>query len=182
MRADTITLSIEEKFTAEEKAEIAEQLARAVAELETICAEKKVSDASYNERIKRADAQITEHAKRYNKGCEKAQIGCDIRYDVPEPGKKSYVRMDTAEVVEVHDMTWDEKQDTIQFPLTASPEAPTQAQPTDEQVDAAIESIGEDVTRLCSKTPGCIHFADHDGPCEMRQIEPPTASPDQPTA
>lgn len=117
MRSDSITLAIEEKYTPEEKAEIAEQLARAIADLETVSGEKKVSDAAFNERIKRCDAQITELAKRYNKGCEVAQIGCDIRYDTPEPGKKSYVRFDSGEVVEVHDMNWEEKQETIQFPL-----------------------------------------------------------------
>lgn len=162
MRPDTITLAIEEKLTAEEKAEIAGSLAIAVADVETISGEKKVSDAAFNERIKRAEEQITQLAKRYNKGCETAQVGCDIRYDSPEVGKKQYVRMDTGEVAETHDMNWEEKQETIQFPI---------AQPTDEQVNAALSSISDDVTRMCEKTAGCIHFAEHDGPCETAPAE-----------
>ena len=129
MRPDTITLGIEERFTAEEKAEIADQLAQAIADLETVRAEKKVSDAAFGERTKRHHAQIDELAKRYNKGCEVAQIGCDIRYDDPEPGKKSYYRMDRNELVSTHDMSWEEKQETIQFPLA--------------------KGEGEEVTRMC---------------------------------
>jgi|SRR5579862_19611 len=173
MRQDTITLSIEEKFTPEQKTEIADQMASAVAEIETIASEKKVSDAAFKERSQRFEKQLSDLAHRYNKGCEVAQIGCDIRYDHPEPGKKSYVRMDTGELVETHDMSWEEKQETIQFPLTANPDNPTQAQPTDEQVSDALKSVSSEITHLCTKTPGCIHFADHDGPCEL----PPPAEP-----
>lgn len=145
MRPDTTTLAIEEKFTAEEKAEIAEQLACSVADLETIYGEKKESDAAFNARIKACDQKITELAKRYNKGCETAQIGCDIRYDQPEPGKKSYVRMDSGEVAQVIDMSWEEKQDTIQFPLT-------EAKPTEPKPPCEHETVSNlDGTWKCDK-------------------------------
>lgn len=131
MRPDTITIAIEEKYKPEELAEIAGKLAIAVADLETIAGEKKVSDAAFNERLKRCDGQITELAKRYNKGCETAQIGCDIKYNHPEPGKKSYVRMDTGELVESHDMSFAEKQEMLQFNLTILPADETPAEPDD---------------------------------------------------
>jgi hypothetical protein len=178
VRADTITLAIEEKYTPEEKAEIASKLAIAIADQETIAGEKKVSDAAFNERLKKCDAEITNLAKTYNKGYELAQIGCDIRYDHPEPGKKSYVRMDTGELVQTLDMSWEEKQETIQFPLNATPESATLAQPTDEQVNAALDATlaagGEEVTRLCPH-PGCTLFADHDGDHLIPPPEPPQA-------
>lgn len=132
MREETITLSLEEKYTPEEKADIAEKLAIAVADLDAIIGEKKVSDAAFNERIKRCDEQITNLAKRYNKGYETAQIGCDIKYDDPAPGKKSYYRMDRGELVSVHDMSWEEKQETLQFPLT--PPAPADEEETGDAV------------------------------------------------
>jgi hypothetical protein len=176
MRPESITLAIEEKYTPEEKSEIAEKLAVAVAELEVITMEKKVSDAAFNERIKRCDGQITTLAKSYNKGCETAQVGCDIRYDHPELGKKSYFRLDRNELVETHDMSWEEKQETIQFPLT---------QPTDEQVSDALNSLtilpaDEEVTKLCP-FPNCTLFAEHDGehaiaPTEM---QPPPEEQDE---
>jgi hypothetical protein len=135
MRPDTITIGIEEKYTAEEFAEIASKLAASVAEVEAITGEKKTSDAAFNARLKKADEQVTALARQYNKGCEVAQIGCDIRYDVPEVGKKSYVRMDTGESVQVYDMTWEEKQDTLQFPLTPTEET------TKEQVNEALDKM-----------------------------------------
>ena len=140
MRPDSITLGIEEKYSAEEFADIAKKMAAAIAEVETISTEKKVSDAAFNERIKKADAEVSTLARRYNKGCEVAQIGCDIRYDVPEVGKKSYVRMDTGEAVEVHDMSWKEKQETIQFPLAAAPE------PSAEQITETLADVQASAT------------------------------------
>lgn len=164
MRADTITLAVFEKYEAEELATIAKELSGAIADVETIAGEKKASDAVFNGRIKECEEKISDLAKRYNKGGETAQIGCDIRYDNPEPGKKSYYRMDRAELVETHDMSWDEKQETIQFPLATAPE------PTAEQLANPLGEI-EEVTRLCEKTPGCSLFAEHDGGCVVEKPE-----------
>lgn len=166
MRPDSITLAIFEKYTAEELATAAQQMAQAVSEMESTEVEKKVSDAAFNERIKKHAAAVSELAKKYNKGGETAQIGCDIRYDHPEPGKKSYFRMDRNELVETHDMTWEEKQETIQFPLAeaAAPE------PSVSDLSAAsLEQLAagiEEVTQMCPY-PNCIHFADHDGEHEF---------------
>src|ERR1700676_3464545 len=157
MRAETITLAIFEKYSPEEKAELAEKMANAQGEMEAVESEKKVSDAAYNERIKKFGADVSTFAKQYSKGGETAQVGCDIKYDNPAPGQKSYYRMDRSELVETHDMSWEEKQETIQFPL------PTETAPTDEQVDAALNSLTtEEVTRLCP-FPSCTLFAEHDG-------------------
>jgi hypothetical protein len=175
MRPDTITLTIFEKYTPEEMAATAEKLVQALTDQETAETEKKTSDAAFKERIGKHAADAAMHAKVYAKGGEQAQIGCDIRYDTPEPGKKSYIRMDTGETVEVHEMNWEEKQETIQFPLTAAPAAPTIAQPTDEQVNDALGKISEEVTKLCPY-PGCILFSEHDGDHEF----PPPADPTQP--
>ena len=119
MRPDSITLAIFEKYKPEELAATAQQMAQAQADRETAETEKKMSDAVFAERIKGHAAKVSELAGKYNKGGEAAQIGCTIRYDIPTVGKKSYIRMDTEETVEVHDMSLDEKQETIQFPLSA---------------------------------------------------------------
>lgn len=145
MRADTITLGVEEKYSAEERAEIANNLAAAVAEAEAVSGEKKASDAAFNGRIKAAEEKVSALARQYNKGCEVAQVGCDIRYDVPEVGKKSYIRMDTGETAEVHDMSWEEKQETIQFPL-AEP-SPDQVNETLDKMQAAGEMPPEPPTQ-----------------------------------
>jgi hypothetical protein len=120
MRPDSITLAIFEKYTPEELASTAQMLVQALADKETAETEKKTSDAVFKERINKHEAEAAALAKQYGKGGETAQIGCTIRYDTPQPGKKSYIRMDREEVVEVHDMSPEEKQETFQFPLTAS--------------------------------------------------------------
>lgn len=163
MRPDTITLAIFEKYTPEEMRETADKLVQALTEKETAETEKKASDAVFKERINTHEAEAIALATRYTKGGEAAQIGCDIRYDVPEVGKKSYIRMDTGEAVEVHEMNWEEKQETIQFPLAPSPE----------QVDQALTKISEEVTRVCPY-PGCIDFADHEGEHRFPKVEPAT--------
>jgi len=122
MRPDSITLAIFEKYSPEELADTATKLVQALTDKETAETEKKISDSVFKERINKHEAEATEHAKRYAKGGETAQIGCTIRYDVPTVGKKSYIRMDREETVEVHDMSLEEKQETLQFPLTASAE------------------------------------------------------------
>jgi hypothetical protein len=144
MRPEEITLAIFEKFTPAELATTASEMAQAVAEMETAEAEKKASDAAFKERINAHAAKVSELAQKYNKGGETAQIGCKIRYDIPTVGQKSYIRMDTEKTVEVHDMSDQEKQETFQFPLTASAEAaseekasdtePTAPEPADEPV------------------------------------------------
>lgn len=142
MRPDSITLAIFEKYTPEELATTATAMAQAQSDMETAESEKKVSDGVFNERIKQHAAKVSELAQKYNKGGETAQIGCTIRYDIPEIGKKSYVRMDREETIEIHDMTLEEKQETLQFPLTAAkteepkPEEPMPTEPTHEPAPA----------------------------------------------
>lgn len=125
MRPDNITLAIFEKFTAEELAQTAAAMAQAQGDLESVENEKKSSDSVFKERINTHAAQVSELAHKYNKGGETAQIGCTIRYDIPVAGKKSYVRMDSEETVEVHDMSTEEKQETFQFPLSTAAKVET---------------------------------------------------------
>jgi len=122
MRPESITLAIFEKYSAEELATTAAAMAQAQSDLESVEIEKKSSDSVFKERINTHAAQVSELAHKYNKGGETAQIGCTIRYDIPTVGKKSYLRMDSEETVEVHDMSLQERQETLQFPLGSSSE------------------------------------------------------------
>jgi hypothetical protein len=159
VRPDSITLAIFEKYSPEEMADTASKLVQALTEKETAETEKKLSDSAFKERINKHEAEAAEHAKRYSKGGETAQIGCTIRYDVPTVGQKSYIRMDREEVVEVHDMSLEERQETLQFPLTATPdkkpdapapvepEAPIQVQ-TSELTFKDIQAIAASIAKL----------------------------------
>ena len=84
MRPTEITLAVFEKYQPAELAEVAQKMAQAQSDMESAEAEKKVSDGVFNERIKTHAAEVSELAQRYNKGGETAQIGCTIRYDIPD--------------------------------------------------------------------------------------------------
>jgi hypothetical protein len=183
MRPDSITLALFEKYSPEELTTTAQQMAQAQADYETVEVEKKVSDAAFNERMKKLSATVSELAKKYNKGGETAQIGCDIRYDHPEPGKKSYFRMDRNELVETHDMSWEEKQETIQFPLTENAPEPSVSDLSAANLEKLAEEPApspdkcqEEVTSLCT-FPGCTLFADHDGDHDL--IPKPAEIPEE---
>src|SRR4029077_9663993 len=105
-------------------------------------------------RIKKHEAEASELAKQYSKGGETGQIGCKIRYDIPVAGKKSYIRMDTEETIEVHDMSLEEKQETLQFPLVAS------EPPKDEPKPQTEAKPKKDRLKPLDPTPAEITFKD----------------------
>ena len=129
MRDDTITREIREEFTPAELSEMGKKLAGKMADMEAVATEKSAADATFNERKKVLQSEAETLYRQINKGYEMAQIGCDIRYNDPAPGQKSYYRMDTAAHVETIDMTWEEKQEELQFNLGAGAEG--QPQPSE---------------------------------------------------
>jgi len=132
MRPDTIKVAIEEKYTPEEKLALAQNMATNQADLEAVEAEKKVSDSNYNARIKGHYEELSKLAKRFNKGCELREVTCDIRYDDPETGQKTYRRMDSGEAVQTLEMSWEEKQQDLQFNLPAEAPAGDAPAPPDD--------------------------------------------------
>lgn len=151
MRPEEITLAIFEKYSPVELATTAAAMAQAQGDLEGVELEKKTSDGAFKERINSLGAQVSELAHKYNKGGETAQIGCKIRYDIPAPGQKSYIRFDSEEIVEVHDMTTEEKQETFQFPLSTG--APAEVQAIDSPATASVspESFAEKAAKIDAK-------------------------------
>jgi hypothetical protein len=142
MRDDTITREIREEYTPEELSEMGKKLAGKMADMEAVSSEKSAADATFNERKKVLQSEAETLYRQINKGYEMAQIGCDIRYNDPAPGQKSYYRMDTSLCVETVEMTWEEKQEELQFNLNAAAEG--QPQPSDEQVSEALENLATD--------------------------------------
>jgi hypothetical protein len=139
MREDTVTRQIKEEFASAELVEMGKKLAGKMADLETVASDKKAADATFNERKQVLASEAETLYRQINKGYEMAQIGCDIRYNDPAPGQKSFYRMDTSAHVETVEMTWEEKQEEIQFNLIAPIEG--QPQPSDEQVNEALDGI-----------------------------------------
>ena len=161
MREDTVIRQIREDFTDAELAEMGKKLAGKMADLETVASDKKAADATFNERKKNLEAEAETLYRQINHGYEMAQIGCDIRYNDPAPGQKSIYRIDNSQHIETVEMSWEEKQEEIQFNLNAP--ADGHGQPTDEQVNEALGQIPD--TELPPTT-------DTEGP----PIDPPEAA------
>jgi hypothetical protein len=135
MRQDTINKEIREDFTDADKIEMGAALAEKLVAIQAVEAEKKSADSVFNERRKVLESEVESLATRYNKGYEMAVVGCDIRYNDPAPGQKSYYRMDTAQLVETLEMSWEEKQEELQFNI------PPAVQPTKEEVSAELDKM-----------------------------------------
>jgi len=168
MRSDTITLSLKCPFSPEKLRDMADKLTRAINTREEIEEEKKASNAAFKSRLEEYEKEIVPLARAYAKSYEMADVLCDIRYNDPEPGKKTYYRMAPSEAVETHDMTWEEKQEEIQFNLPA---------------DAAPSAT--DLDKLIPDTAVCAHpsVSNMDGSgwkcdaCGEELSEPPTIPP-----
>lgn len=124
MRPDTSRESIRCDYTPEEMVATASALAERVNELQALREAKKASDATFNSQIEVVTTAVISLAKKYSKGYEMRELDCDIRYNTPEPGKKTIYRTDTAEAIQ--DMTWEEKQEEMQFNLP--PEKPPETE------------------------------------------------------
>lgn len=74
-------------------------------------AEKKSVTASYNERIKDLKKEIDEQVPIVADRQKTRKVSVMIKFNVPATGKKTIIRMDTMEIVEVLEMTVSEKND-----------------------------------------------------------------------
>jgi hypothetical protein len=113
MRPDTLTENIRCDFTAEQLKETADTLAQRLTELDNVREAKRSADKDFNAAIERLAGEVSLLARTYSKGYEMRDVECDIRYNHPEPGKKTIVRMDTSEELRTEDMSWEEKQEEL---------------------------------------------------------------------
>ena len=118
MRPDTIAKEITTPWSDKDKLEMGDSRATMLEQLDNLKTEAKASAKGYSDQKEKLEADIAATGRKYKKGYAIETVSCDIRYNDPEPGKKSLYRMDTAAHVETLDMTWEEKQDeiTIQHP------------------------------------------------------------------
>lgn len=74
---------------------------------------QKIEDAK--KRVKPMQEEITELAEKWREGFEDRYVECEILYHNPQTGKKSVVRTDTGEIVEILNMTSEEMQESLEF-------------------------------------------------------------------
>lgn len=107
MRQTTSTRSLPCKLSDLDLVAIGEKMTHLTLEVQ------KIEDAK--KRIKPMQDEITELAAKWRGGFEDRYVECNILYHTPQTGKKSIVRTDTGEIVEILNMTAEEMQESLDF-------------------------------------------------------------------
>jgi len=105
MRTKTITRKLVCALSKDDLISIGEKMAETSKEIDRIEDEKKG--------LKKHREFLSELAKKFDKGTEERDITCTVRYNMPVNGKKSIIRMDSDETVEVLNMTAEELQEDL---------------------------------------------------------------------
>lgn len=103
------------EFTTEEINEKAKQLANENRNYTEIENDKKSVTADFGARLAESKAKIDRLANHINSGYELRRVNVEVRMHDPEEGKKTVVRLDTNETVEILNMTEDELQEELDF-------------------------------------------------------------------
>lgn len=71
--------------------------------------------AQFKSDIEAKTKAIGDFSRRINNGYEHRNIDCQIRFNDPESGMKTLMRMDTGEIVRITKMSEAEKQEELPF-------------------------------------------------------------------
>jgi len=107
MRPITTTRRLQRKLESEQLLAIGKEMSDKLLEIEQIETAKK--------RVTPLREELTLLGSKYNSGFEDVEIECNVIYNSPEPGKKTIIRPDTGETIEVVDMTKEELQEDLPF-------------------------------------------------------------------
>jgi hypothetical protein len=100
-----VTTSIERLLTEPEVAELGKQQARLLQEIGELVMQKKVAIDEFKAAIGEKQKQVEDISKRINLGLERQDIECDVLFETPEKGRKSFVAVATGQIVKVEEMT-----------------------------------------------------------------------------
>lgn len=111
----TVTESIKHTFTTAELFDLADKMGAAASRVFRIETEKSEQAAHYGALLKEANRAHAELVERFNLRYEMRDVDCKVEFDTPEPGYKSFVRLDTGESVREVRMSEAEKQRAFVF-------------------------------------------------------------------
>lgn len=93
------------RITEEEQRDLGKELAESIFEQEGKESAAKESARQFKNEIAEIVAQSTRLSQILHDGAEYRDVKCEIHIDMPEPGRKTTIRTDTGEIVEVKPMT-----------------------------------------------------------------------------
>ena len=100
----TVTTSIERPLTEPELAELGKQQARLLQDISELVMQKKVTADEFKAAIGERHKQVEEISKRINLGLDRQDIECDVLLDTPGKGRKSFVAVETGQIVKTDEM------------------------------------------------------------------------------
>lgn len=119
MKQQTYVEYLKCDLTDTEIADAARELAKANARRASIEQQKKEVDSQLKGEIEAQNTVIARLAQLINAGHEYRNIDCRVELDTPEAGKKTIVRLDTGEVVNIKPMTDADRQMVIDLQAEA---------------------------------------------------------------
>lgn len=111
--------SLRVNFTNQELLEIGKKLAEAANELAAAEGEKKSITSQLKAKCDGIASRIEQHSGELTSGYTYRKIPCETRFDCPDKGQKTTVRLDTNETISVEAMTLAEMQ--AELPLASAP-------------------------------------------------------------
>jgi hypothetical protein len=103
-------LSLRVVYTERELLEIGKKLAEANRELDAAESEKKQITATLKAKCDGIAARVSQHSGEISSGYTYRMVPCEVHFDMPAPGQKTTVRLDTKEVIDTEAMTLAEMQ------------------------------------------------------------------------
>src|SRR5215472_8016881 len=107
--------AIRYSFNDNEKRELGEALARENQTVYDLREQKKTITHEFNARIEGAEKRASDLTTKINSGYELREIECLVLLEVPRPGMKRLIRIDTNETIRDEAMTAAEMQSNFGF-------------------------------------------------------------------
>jgi hypothetical protein len=101
----SVTTSIERPLTEPEVADLGKQQARLLQGIGELIMQKKVAVDEFKAAIGEKQKQVEEISRRINLAVERQEIECDVLLNTPDKGQKSFVAVQTGQIVKVEEMT-----------------------------------------------------------------------------
>ncbi len=119
----TVTTSIERPLTEPELADLGKQQARLLQDIGELVMQKKVVIDEFKAAIGEKQKQVEELSARINLGLDRQELECDVLFDTPEKGRKSFVAVATGQIVKVEEMAPTDYQSRL-FDADERPDSP----------------------------------------------------------
>jgi hypothetical protein len=116
MREEITTRDLRHHFDPKERVRLAEDFAHELLTLKSAQAAFGIARKAHDEAVEKLQSRMADLSRKLCEGWEYRDIRCRVLFNDPQIGQKTFMRIDTGEVVGIEEMTHEEKQEPL--PLT----------------------------------------------------------------